>query len=71
MADHNTTTLTPSDAHALADRLHARGTSKLRTSDPETARDMQLAAGVIRALLRAFPAGDRIEVDGNGDGKTV
>ena len=62
------TTLTVADVHALADRLYARGISRMN-ANPETSADMRVAAGVIRALSRSLAAGSFVKVDDDGGGK--
>jgi len=68
MADSNAITLIASDLQALADRLFARGSSRLRSNQPDAAGDMRLAAGVIRALVPALAPGETIVVDPDGGG---
>jgi hypothetical protein len=51
MADPSLITLTTSELGALADRLFARGVSRLAADTTEQSRDLRIASRALRALL--------------------
>lgn len=63
--------LTIPDIHALADRLYARGSSRMYEGRPETAGDMRTAAAVIRALADRLAASALVRVDAVGGGNVM
>jgi hypothetical protein len=67
MATEKITTITVKEALALADRLHARGSSTMFTAQPEVAADMTMGARAIRGMAKSFNGGDVITL-GNGEG---
>jgi hypothetical protein len=54
--------LTFGEIQNLADRLLARGSTRLG-SEPEQQRDLRLAAKVIRNLMRSFNRGDVVTLE--------
>jgi hypothetical protein len=63
MPDARIHTLTYGEAEALAERLLARGTSKLFAAAPGIGSDLILASRLILALLRDFATGEIIDLD--------
>ncbi len=51
MPDSKSTTMTPNEVQLLADRLYARGVSKIGVDTAEQASDLRVASRVIRGLL--------------------
>jgi hypothetical protein len=64
MATDKDITITVKEVLALADRLHARGTSVL-TAQPEVASDMTIAARAIRSMAKQFNHGDVVTINGD------
>jgi len=50
------------EIHNLADRLSARGSTKLGLG-PEQQRDLRIAAKVIRALAKSFDRSDVVTIE--------
>jgi hypothetical protein len=56
-------TLSFAEIHSLADRLAARAISILLRDEPEQARDIGMAAAVIRALSKHFNYADTVTIE--------
>jgi len=66
MASNTLSLLTVDEVRALANRLNNRAQSPLGTDAPETARDMCLAAKVLRALVSGFDPNFPVVFPANG-----
>jgi hypothetical protein len=56
-------TVSFAEINSLIERLMARATSVLLRDQPEQARDLALAVGVIRAMARHFNSGDVLVIE--------
>jgi hypothetical protein len=64
MATEKISTITVKEALALAERLHARGTSAMFAASPEVAGDLTMGARVIRGMAKSFNGLDKITLNG-------